>query len=169
MLKYASDPGTHIVHAIASDGRDVHCAFAGDDLTDVTDPAGGVRHYTLDLAGRMLSESDPDGRVLMTNTFDSAGRVLSQSTVDAEVTFAYDDLKGTTTVTDTRTGESTVVQHDTSGHPVSMTDSTGHKASRTYDSGVALGPRVVGCGVESRPTTCGNAEASSERASDLHQ
>ena len=76
-------------------------------LATVTDPLGGIRRYTYDSSNRLVSVTDPNGNIMVTNTYYSAtdpaplqGRVKSQTMADgATYQFAY-SVSGTGTTTD---------------------------------------------------------------------
>ena len=49
-----------------------------DQLTSVTDAAGGVTSYTYNSAGLLATVTDQNGHQVVDNTYDSTGRVISQ-------------------------------------------------------------------------------------------
>jgi len=108
--------------------------------------------------GELVSATDMDGRIIMTNTYDSLGRVINQTDGRGGVTlFSYQtnpDGSGATQVTD-RNGKITTYKFnsklllverddptgytetwnlDDSGNILSYTNKNGHQTSYAYDS-----------------------------------
>lgn len=75
------------------------------NLTSGTDPTGAITHYELDATGRITKITDPDGVMVIQNTYGADGRVSHQSTASgADTIFSYGDETGRTMVTDATTG-----------------------------------------------------------------
>jgi len=155
--------GPHITIVTDPIGRQVFFGYndGQGNLTDVTDVAGGVTHFTYDAAHLLLTRRDPRGGVV-TNHYDASNRVDWQSDpLHRTTTFSYTvDSTGaqTTTITDPK-GNATVDQYHyglrtavTRGYGTpqaatwrytydpatlgmtSMTDPNGHVTTMTYDA-----------------------------------
>ena len=101
--------------------------------------------FAYDSQGRVLSETDPEGVVVFTNTYDSQGRVSTQADALAgsrPACFYYDESEANllfTTVVD-RTGTTNVYVHNALYQLLSFTDPLGHTTSYGYD---ARGDRIT--------------------------
>jgi RHS repeat-associated protein len=94
-----------LVQVLGSDGRLVKYAYTGvsgsSQLTSVTDVRGKVWTYAYTATGFLESEKDPNLATQFFNTFDALGRVKSQKDQFNNLSlFDYDDVAGTTTMTD---------------------------------------------------------------------
>lgn len=156
-LTQLQDPiGRKVTYAYDSNGR----------LATITDKIGNAAgqnpllhqwHYGYDGTTQHLTTiTDPDGRVIVTNTYDSQGRVYQQRDgLSAVTTFAYTNLQ--TVLTDPRShattytfdslyrelSESDVVgantftlsyTYDAAGNRDSVTDRNGNRTDFTFDS-----------------------------------
>jgi len=86
---------------VDSTGRQVDYGYDGsDNLTDVTDVNGGNIHFTYS-SHLLLTERDPRGHTILTNTYDGSARVLSQTDGLSQTTsFDYTSIPGATEITD---------------------------------------------------------------------
>ncbi|MGK2958445.1 MAG: DUF6531 domain-containing protein [Acidimicrobiales bacterium] len=127
--------GNHITRAEASDGRVVSYGYdATGNLVSVANPVGGVTTYSHNADGLITKITDPDGHVVLENSYDSRDRVASQRMGSgATATFAYDDATGRTTVTDATTGVVVTYLHDTEGRLIGIIDPYGLSLAKTYD------------------------------------
>jgi YD repeat-containing protein len=108
---------------------------ATNNLTQVTDPAGGVTQFTYDASHRVTSITLPNSQVLLQNTYDSAGRVITQTNGRSfTTTLAYNTPSpGSTTITDAR-GKKTVHTYDASLRITTITDALSEVVGYTYDA-----------------------------------
>lgn len=120
----------------ASDGRSVQYGYdPTGNLTTVTDATGATTQYTLTGTAQVQTVTDADGRVMVTNTYDVDGRVARQDLPNGNsLTFGYDDITGTTTVTEDD-GAAMVFAHDRDGRPIQIQGPDGTTASRAWDAG----------------------------------
>lgn len=118
----------------ASDGRVATYGRSGSQQTATT-PHKGRTTYATDGSGRVLSITDATGVNVVSNTYDSQGRVVQQIVGDATspTLFSYEDIAGTTRVSDTETAQELIYRHDTHGRLTSVTDPTSATRSQRYD------------------------------------
>ena len=104
------------------------------DLASVTAASGGTVHYTYDSQNQMLTASDGDGHVTVTNVYDENGRVIEQTDATGHTTkFSYNPDEHKTTVTDPR-GGTRVYVWGAEGRLVEVIDQLGHIVSYGYDA-----------------------------------
>jgi len=125
--------GERIVAATCSDGRRV--AYRYDDAGNLVevDRSGGTRRYAVDGDGRILSVTDPDGVVEVTNVYDDEGRVVQQlSPFGRRTHYAY--LPGRVTVTsDENDGPPNTYVHDVAGRVLAILDGDEQRMAFNYD------------------------------------
>lgn len=125
--------GERIVAATCSDGRRV--AYRYDDAGNLVevDRSGGTRRYAVDGDGRILSVTDPDGVVEVTNVYDDEGRVVQQlSPFGRRTHYAY--LPGRVTVTsDENDGPPNTYVHDAAGRVLAILDGDEQRMAFNYD------------------------------------
>ena len=116
-----------------SDGRQVSYAYTGGLLTGVTDVRGKVTQYGYDGSDRIITVTDPLGRVITKNTYDATtGRVASQTGPTGGVTqFHWDAATGESDTIDPNGGVWTDVY--SAGVLMSHLDPAGGETSFTYD------------------------------------
>ncbi|HTN99157.1 MAG TPA: DUF6531 domain-containing protein [Microthrixaceae bacterium] len=125
-----------LVGAATSDGRSVSYAYnLAGDLVGVTDVSGGSTVYLVDASGRIEKITNPEGLVLVDNTYNTLGRVVSQTTPDSTSTFVYNYLARTTTVTLSGVSEVLTYHHDEFGRLVKITDPDGKSMEQGYGLG----------------------------------
>jgi RHS repeat-associated protein len=124
-------PGGRITAAEDPLGRRVTYSYEVNPpfrLAAVTDPEGGVTRYTYDVAGRILTITDPRGITYLRHDYDARGRIVRQTQVDEGTwTFAYEGPVGAhtrVTVTNPR-GFSTTYELDNRGFLTAVRDALG--------------------------------------------
>jgi len=155
-------------------GRSVSYTITNDNLTKVTNGAGGNTAYTYDAAHRVTSITVPEGQRTEL-TYDAGGRVLTLKRITTDVgtktwTFAYTDFTRSSTgapatkatVTDPN-GHNTVYTSDGRGRVADATDARGKKRSSTYtpndDTATSTGATAGSGGASSPQTTTNTYDA----------
>jgi RHS repeat-associated protein len=129
-LVYGLD--NRISSVTALDGRVVQYTYdVNGNLDTVVDPSGRTTStFTSDPLGRIVSEADAAGVLVLTNTWDAQGRVATQTYRGGDnETYTYDPAGLKTTVTVTQTSQATVFGYNASGRTTSITDPLGKTTS----------------------------------------
>ncbi len=138
--------------AVSSDGRIVDYTYDGGALETVSDPHTSSESswaetlYVVDPVSSLVIEKrirtagdTGGGRLLVANTYDADGRVVEQINEDGDLlTFFYDDVTSTTTVTNAASGDQIVYVHDLSGRLVEVTDDYAKSASKSWNDDAQL-------------------------------
>ena len=109
-----------------------------DNLTGINYPGGENSVFTYDQTGRVISETDAEGRQVFRNIYDEQGRVVSQADGKNQIsTLAYsmDDQSGrsVTTITD-RNGNTKSFTHNRRYEVTAITDELGKTSTYSYDA-----------------------------------
>lgn len=104
---YAYDPNTNDLFSVTTPATDQY-------------PLGLTTLYAYDSNHNLVSITDANGQVYLTNHYDSNDRVDQQTYGDGDFIFSYDPNNSTTTVTDRKGFQKQVVYND-AGNPVSET------------------------------------------------
>jgi len=134
-LNFSYGTAGRLVQAETSDGRAASYAYdAAGSLSTVTLPGGGIIAYAS--TGTVIgSVTDPDGNLIVTNTYQADGRVSQQDLPsDGTIAFGYDTTSGVTTVTSTPPGAQATFHADSQGRLVGVTDPLGNASAFTYDA-----------------------------------
>jgi RHS repeat-associated protein len=136
-LKFAYNATDELSSVTDPDGRTVAYAYSpAGDLTQVTNVRGGETLYTYSSVHLMLTRQDPNGNVVMTNTYNGQGQTLTQTdALHRETTFAYtgsDPLGVTTTQVTSPSGNVTAYSYE-GGLLTSLTQAAGTSNAGTYD------------------------------------
>jgi YD repeat-containing protein len=147
-LTWSAGEQARLLSATDNTGRSVTYAYAGDQLSGVTDVAGSAWRYFYEGAGPLARVVDPEGTAALRVTY-SGGRAETSETIEGLARFSYqqDGAILNPTVTSPK-GEATVV-HNAFGQIVSLTPKTGFATKLTYDAGRRL-VAVDGPGVRQR-------------------
>ncbi|MEM9990648.1 MAG: CARDB domain-containing protein, partial [Bacteroidota bacterium] len=104
-LTYTGDRLTQVTD---NSGRFVTYGYSGNqqNLVSSTDVRGGMSTMTYDAAHHLITQVDPRGHTVVSNTYDGNGRVIAQSDALGYATlFAYDTpVAGATTMTNALNG-----------------------------------------------------------------
>jgi len=104
-----------------------------DNLTQQTNPDGGIIRNTYDIDKHRLTTTDPLGRVT-TWTYDTDGNMLSTTDASGRTTdYAY-DADSNLIYTVTPDGAETTYEYDGAGHRISATDALGNTTRWNYDA-----------------------------------
>ena len=105
-------------------------------LTAITNPLGETIRYTYDAQGHILTKTNGDGVLKVTNQYDEAGRVILQKDgKDAVTKFAYTEGKNgnlTVNITD-RNGNTAILVSDRKGNTLRYTNPEGETTISMYD------------------------------------
>lgn len=125
-----------LVKVVSSDGRSVAYSYdPAGNLSSATDPTGAITQYQNDALGLITKVIDPNGHLVIQNTYDEQDRVIHQvSGSGNSSTFVYDEETGITTVGDDATYTSVRYAHDPQGRLISITDIYGAVLTKTYDA-----------------------------------
>ena len=128
----------YLVKVTDETGRATKFTYENKCLTSITDPLGEVTTYTYDDKGRILTSTNNDGVVKVTNTYDEHGRVTLQKDAKGKSTkFAYEEDKKTgelaVTITN-RDGNTEKVVSDRSGNVIRSTNGNDETTVYMYDS-----------------------------------
>jgi YD repeat-containing protein len=79
-LWFTMDGNYRITQVALPDGRHVSYSYdTAGNLATVTDLRGGVTSYTYDSGHRLLTDVDPNGHTVATNTYGSDGSIATQT------------------------------------------------------------------------------------------
>jgi RHS repeat-associated protein len=142
-LYLAYNPTNGLLAQASDDlGRTVTFVYdASDHLTNVTKADGitsQIYSFAYDSAGRILSEVNPEGVTVFTDTYDSYGRVIVQNDAipgSRPAIFQYDESQTNRLITMVldRTGATNIYVHDKNYLLLSVTDGLGNTTSYGYD------------------------------------
>jgi RHS repeat-associated protein len=103
------------------------------NMISVTDPRGKISTFTFDARHQRTSATDPLGRITRW-TYDYRGNKISETRPDGGVThFAYDNRNRLAQTTDPA-GHVTVQTYDSAGNLATITDARNNTYRYTYDS-----------------------------------
>lgn len=111
-LSFGYDPEGHLKEVTDHTGRRVKFFYMEGQLHEVTDPLGNTVSYRYGENGKVRGIKNARNILTVRNEYDEKGRVLRQRFPDkGEMTYAYDEKAGTTTLTE-RNGSRIVYVQD---------------------------------------------------------
>jgi parallel beta-helix repeat protein/YD repeat-containing protein len=134
-LSFAYDGAGHLIQVTDPLGRTL--GFTYDQFgnqSSSTDARAYTTTYKYDAQFRVLTITDPNDNIFVTNVYDNNGRVITQR--DARLnntTFSYSPVSLVTSVTDPR-GFTTAYTYDAGLRLLSVTDAAGKTIQYGYDS-----------------------------------
>ena len=89
-----------MITSITGAGRSASIAYTDGCISTITDENGNRRTFTYDEQHRLISGTDGNNSTYVENEYDETGRVIKQTDANGgEITFAYKETDGITTVT----------------------------------------------------------------------
>lgn len=138
-FSYAADG--RLAGISSSDGRAVTYGYQATSagargLVSIVDAAGDTSSFVIRSSDSLITQVvDGAGRTVVENTYDATARVSRQDFPSGDfITYVYDDVAGTTTVTDGASGDVTVIGHNGLGQRDVMTDATASTANYAFTS-----------------------------------
>jgi RHS repeat-associated protein len=143
-LSFAYDSMFRLLSVTDLSGRTVSYAYdSNSNLVSETDPAGNITSYAyannaVDSTILLVSITEPNGSVLLQNTYGPYGRVVSQTNADGfTTTFSYSSAVPFQTVITDPFGTQTIHNYASPTASLSaissIVDALGHVTSFTYD------------------------------------
>ncbi len=133
-----SNDGSRLLRVTLPDGRYVEYGYTAGLLTSVRDLGEQTTSHDYDQAGRLTQITSPEGRTLTKLAYDAGtGRVSDQwDGRNNHTTFSFDQVSGTSTMTDPRGGQWKDVYSD--NVLLKRIDASGGVTSFEYDADLRL-------------------------------
>jgi YD repeat-containing protein len=104
------------------------------ELATVTYPSvATAAQYTYDPVHLLKTYQDPRGNTAASTVYDAAGRLQSVTDIDGTISYAYNTVARTTTITNPDTGVE-VIETDVQGNVVRKVDGLNRTTTYTFDS-----------------------------------
>lgn len=133
-ITYLFTPTGQLVNIADTNGNTINLTYAGNNLTQVTDPSGRELTFTYDAAGRIISVTDPIGRILR-YTYDVDDNLVRYTNpAGGNFDYTYDGNHWLTSITNPREIRIVTNTYDGDGRVISQSNALDAATTFSYDT-----------------------------------